>query len=257
MNTISINEQSFTAPQKWEEMDLYRLIDWTKIVQKQISRTDAFALAVITFYKLKPKLYFAMQPAQHVQLKDTLSFLAEENLLNKWLIPSVNVFPLKKYYGPEDYLSTSTIKEFRFCELFYHQYQKTKDAAFLDKLIGTLFRPKGKSEVDKREKLSRLNLARNAERLKSLSPVLKNAILFNYEGCRNAIFKAYPKVFKPSGKGEKSNTIPDLENIINVVAGGKFGNFAETEETLIYRFLDHLTNEITENEKRQTNATKR
>ncbi|MNK47607.1 hypothetical protein D3C87_664190 [compost metagenome] len=250
MNTISINDQPFTAPQNWSEMGQAELLKWVKIIHKQLSRTDAFALAVITFYKIKPRLYFKLEPAHHVQLKNTVAFLAEENLLNRWLIPSIKVSTFTRFYGPEDYLSSSTIKEFRFCELFYHNYARTKKTEFLDKLIATLFRPKGNCDVDDRDKLTRSIIAKNCRKVTKLAVHEKHAILFNYEGCRNAIFKAYPKIFKSNGTDAKSNETPDLENIINVVSGGKFGTFIQTEETLIYRFLDHLENEIEENQKR-------
>lgn len=248
MNNISINGQKYTAPSNWGEVQATHLLFWAKVLQKEIERTHAFALATMGFYKIKPSKYFKLTPAHHVQLKNTLSFLAEDNSLVNWLIETIKPLPWLKYYGPSARLSTSTIQEFRYAELYYLAYQKTKSEQLLDQLIATLYRKKGQSKLglDNRSQLTQATIINNAAKMARLPKATRQAILFNYEGCRNFIFKKYPTVFKAEVDAKKTNTLPDLEGIIKTVAGGKFGNYAQTEDTPIYILLDHLADEIEE-----------
>jgi hypothetical protein len=241
-----IASKRFESPDKWADMEAWHLLLWIKILAKDIERTDAFALATMLFYKIKRSLYFQLQPAQHVQLKNTLAFLAESNGLNRWLIQTIKPLPWLRFIGPQNRLSTSTIQEFRLAEKYYLLYQASQNENYIDLLIATLYRPKGLSEEqrDYRIQLTELLVDKNGQKMRRLSKTVRAAIVFNYEGCRNFIFAKYPTIFKPSAGGKKSTTIPDLEGLIKTVAGGKFGTFKETNDTGLYLFLDHLADEI-------------
>lgn len=246
MNTITIIDKNYTSPSKWNEMQAWHLIIWVKILAKNIERTDAFSLATILFYKINKALYFKLEPAHHVQLKDTISFLAERNELTTWLIKFVKPLPWLKYVGPSNKLATSTIQEFRLAENFYMFYQKTKNEDFLDLLIATLYRKKGESNLkaDYRMQLSELLIDQHGKQMRRLSKPVRAAILFNYEGCRNYVFAKYPTIFKVGKSDDKQKKMPDLENLITTVAGGKFGVYKDTKDTSLYLFLDHLAEEI-------------
>jgi len=246
MNTIHLNSKKHECPDKWAELEQWHLMVWIKIITQDIQRTDAFALAAMLFYRIKKQDFFKLSAAQLVQLKNTLAFLAEGNKLFKWVIPFVNPFLWFRYYGPSDRLASSTIQEFRFAELYYLAYQKTKEEKYIDQLIATLYRKKGANnlKLDNRIQVSQVLINNNAGKMKKLNPVLRSAIIFNYEGCRQYIFHKYPTIFKTTGSENKSNKLPDLEGIIKTVAGGKFGTFKETEDTALYIFLDHLADEI-------------
>lgn len=250
MNTITIGQKQHECPSSWAEMKPWHLLLWVKILAKDIERTHAFALAVIGLYKIKPRTYFKMVPAQHVQLKNTLAFLAEENGLVRWLINYIKPYPWQKLYGPSDRLSTSTIQEFRYCERYYLAYERTGDQKYVDQLLACLYRPKGKSNLslDVRQQLTQVLIIEHAAKMKRLSASVRAAIVFNYEGCRKYIFKKYPSIFK-TGTSKPSNELPDLEDIIKTVAGGKFGAHTATADTEIYLFLNHLADEIAHAEK--------
>jgi len=246
-NSITLGTKQYQCPAKWEEMESYHLLVWMRIIVKEIDRTHAFALAVMLFYRIPKTVFFRITAAQLVQLKNTLGFLAEGNKLVKWIIPYVKpYFWKKKYYGPSDRLASSSIQEFRYAEMYYLAFQKTKEDRFLDQLIATLYRRKGSNtlKLDCREQISQLLINTNAANMQKLDKALRMAIVFNYEGCRRYIFEKYPTVFKTSSTESTSNTLPDLEGIIKTVAGGKFGTFRETEGTALYIFLNHLADEI-------------
>lgn len=253
MNTIALNDRQYTCPSTWAEMQSKHLLIWAQIINKDLTTPDAFGLATMLFYGIDPKVYFALSSAQQVQLIDTLHFLAEPNGLNNWLIETVKPRPWLTYYGPSARLATSTIQEFRFAEIYYTAYQRDKKPEYLDQLIATLYRRKGNNnlKLDCRTQLSQLLINNQAGKMKHLSPALRNAIVFNYEGCRAYIFKKYANIFKASTSKTTSNELPDLEGIIKTVAGGKFGNYLQTEDTALYIFLNHLSDEIDNAEKQK------
>lgn len=245
MNKISIGNLHYTAPSKWEEMTADQLKIWVEILSKNIEVTHALSFACIHLYKIPYKLWQSLIPAYHVQIKETLKFLTKSNQLTNWLITSFKI-GLTTYYGPANKLSSITIEEFRHAEVYYLAYMKTKRPELLDSLISVLFRQKGKSEaeLDNRIQFSPLIVQTNTAKMSGLHKLKKEAILFNYAGCRNFIFKKYPTIFKISKKEQSAGGIPDLINLISVVAGGKFGTQRETERTPLYNFLDHLEREI-------------
>ncbi len=249
MNTITLSETVYTAPSKWNELTIDQLIIWMRICAKNIEGDDALRLAVFGFYKLPKKDFFKLTKVQGIQLSFTLRFLLEEKQqLNNWIIPFIRPNFYSKYYGPANRLTTSTIKEYRYTELLYNAYMAKKDPRLLDRLIGALYREPSGSENDIRIGLSDLGVSKRARVIRELSPTLKAAILFNYEGCRNYLSARYPTIFI-SGKKDNKTGLPDLQGMIRNIAGGKFGNFVETEQTGLYMFLDHLKDELAENAK--------
>lgn len=246
MNKIIINNKAHECPDKWSEIQPWQLLIWMKIISKKMAATHAFALAAMLFYQIKKKTFFKLNAAQQVQLKNTLAFLAEGNKLLRWIIPIVKPYFWLKYYGPSDRLATSTIQEFRFAESYYLAFQKTQDQRYVDQLIASLYRKKGANnlKLDFRIQISQVLINANAGKMNRLDKATRSAIVFNYEGCREYIFSKYPGIFRKSPMQAKTNALPDLEEIIKTVAGGKFGTFRETEDTALYIFLDHLADEI-------------
>ena len=249
MNLINIGSNKYTGPANWNDITREQLIAWIKICAKSIGGENALKLAMMVFYKIPPKVFFRLNSAQQIQLIDVLTFLGTGNHLVKWLIPKIKVSYMT-LLGPVDRLTNSSIKEFRFSELYYNAYLVSKDPRALDMLITTLYRPTGKQHPDNdlRIPVTEIDIQLRAKYVSGLDPVLRGAILFNYEGCRSFIFTRYPTVFKPGGTSV-SKDLPDLEGLIKTVAGGKFGPFKETETTPLYLFLDHLSDEIEQAEK--------
>lgn len=244
MNSITIDNISYTAPSSWNEVDMDQLMTWQKICRKKLSGESALRLATICFYRIKPKLFFRLNPAQQIQLIDTLTFLGESNSLTNWIVPDLKIW-FRKYSGPANRLTSSTVKEFRRLEIYYAIYQQKKDEKVLDMLIATLYREKGESDTDDdpRIALTGTGILNRAKRMSGLSQPLRKAILFNYSGCREFILKKYPTIFPPKSPS-KNNGVPDIVGLMKTVAGGKFGSFSETVNTPLYLFLDHLADEI-------------
>ena len=251
MNQISLNGKAYTGPSTWAEMTQQQLVIWNRILAKEITLDDAIKLCIVAFYNIPKRTFFKLNPVQRFALGQTLMFLHDGNRLVKWVTPTLRI-RFKKFYGPESRLSTSTIKEFRSTEFYYNAYRRSLDEKYLDMLIAALYRPKDKAPAgnDIREMFTDIKVRSNAGMMSKINPDTRQLILFNYEGCRAFVAKKYPEIFK-TGTAE-SNAIPDLEPLINIVAGGKFGTFRETESTGLYQFLDHLKGEIEDAEKKKS-----
>ncbi|WP_316780371.1 hypothetical protein [Pedobacter antarcticus] len=251
MNIIQIERVEYRAPASWNELTAEQLITWMKICAKSnVNEENALRLAAISFYKIPEKIFFLLNRAQQIQLVHTLTFLFDQTpAISSWLIPTLNLSVINKLFGPQNRLSSSTIKEFKYCELLHSAYQINKDPQILDRLIAVLFRQKAPHDGnDLRTDLNEVGISKRAAQVKKLCSFRKAAILFNYQGCRNYLTKRYPTIFLP-GKAGAAPTLSDLSGMIKDIAGGKFGNYEQTEKTGLYVFLDHLRDELAENKK--------
>jgi len=252
MHKITLGKKDYSAPSSWNELTGEQLITWMKICAKDIKEKDALRLATICFYNINQKDFFKLNGAQEIQLLDTLTFLFDPKpKLNNWVIPVIKTLYFKKYHGPAGRFSNITIKEFRYTELLYNAYLVKQEPELLNRLIAALYRPKGKTSTDNdvRIALTDLGVSARTESVNKLSSEVKDAIVFNYEGCRNYVITRYPTIFPKSDKSQKG--LSDLIVQIKEIAGGKFGNFVETERTGLYLFLDHVRDEMAENAKKK------
>lgn len=251
MHKIHIGEVLMEAPSAWHELTADQLIMWIKICAKNISKEKALMFASSVFLSLPKREYFKLNAAQQIQLADEFKYLLD-NHAYAWLLPEIKVGRLRKFRGPNDHLHTSTIEEFNAAEQYYYEYCRTRNDAFLDMLIAVLYRPVSigwpwskNNGKDTRKIFLEVDVIRNAPKMRKLDQHLRAAILFNYEGCRRHVISRYPTVFI-QGDGTTEAKLPDLSPLISTVAGGKFGTFQQTEQTNVYRFLDHLEREIEE-----------
>jgi hypothetical protein len=259
MNTITLGEIEKHAPAAWSELTDEQLLIWVKICAKNVEPEQALLFVSSAFYGIPKRLFFKLNAAQMIALADDFKFLLINNLY-AWLIPEIKVGWRKKFHGPADRFSTSSIAEFRTCESYYHAYKHTGKEYHLDLLIASLYRPLATGPLSKllgdknngkdgRKLFSEVDVVRHAHRMRKLDKHLRAAILFNYEGCRSFVVKRYPTVFITSD-GEASNRLPEINPLIKTIAGGKFGTYKETENTDLYLFLDHLRDEIEESNKK-------
>lgn len=250
MNQIQINypngtAESYTAPSSWDELTPRELKIWASICLHPISLIDAKKILAQFFYRISAKTKKHLKTMQLLQIGDTLDFLFDKNNLTKWIIPRFR-HRFRRYYGPEDAFANLTIAEYRRTELYYQSYVHTQDNEWLIKLTATLYRPKRKGTItdDIREELTEHGVFKRSKRFKKLKPYLLQACLYNYEGCRNHLIEKFASAFKKSESSEQSKKLFDLEEVIEALAGDKFGSFNETEKTNLHRFFRYVVTTI-------------
>ena len=245
MNAIEISYQGktvrYNTPANWNELSKHQLLAWAKICLSKIDLNSAKKRAVQHVCGLRRGIVQRINLGQILQIADTIGFLGQKNMLNKWVIRSF-WRGICKYHGPADALANLTIAEYRMTEVYYQLFVQTGDKKHLLALVATLYRPKRKGVIkdDIRADLTENGVQIREKRFKKLPGHVVEAILLNYEGCRNSIISQYAAVFKPTIRGEAKNKINDLEDIIEALAGDKFGTFSETEQTNLNRFFRHL-----------------
>lgn len=251
MHSIIFNKLKYTAPSKWDEISADQLVAFAAVTLKKMKLRWAIVVLVKVMYNIPLKEYFKIKDFQRAQIGPTIAWLFEGNKLSKWVITSFWLpekwYSLKKtkVYGPGNKLANVTIKEFRYLELYYNAYNLTKKVRYLDQLIATLYRPASSAtpDTDIRINIAEMDINRRAEKMARLPTKFKQAILLNYEGCRAFVIGKYPLVFKPGG-AEGKKGIYDYDDMIQAVAGGKYGTYKDTSLTLIFPFFEHMSRQI-------------
>lgn len=264
MNHLQIFDErgkkhSFTGPAKWSELTEQQLLAWAGLCLKKLPFDHMVKAAFILLYRIPPKLFFRVPGSQIIQIAGRLEFLWKENKLTSWLIKEIQ-FRGTKYYGPANSLSNITIAEYRITEIYYQAYLRTKDKHYLYLLLATLYRPKRKGIInsDIREDIREYEINRRADKFKGvqigsirvfgIKTKYLQAVLLNYEGCRNYITSTFPTVFTRRSNNEirptNSERLFDFEEVIDTVAGGAFGDAEKTGNTNLFRFLKYLSKQI-------------
>lgn len=251
--TYKNKHRTFSAPGTWDELTKQQLLKWSGVLRMELSKAEALTLAAYMFYKLPSGLMDKFTENESYELRKTMSFLVQNNL-TKNVIGYISILGFK-FHGPANRLGNLSIAEYRRTELYYDLYLKTQQKQFLYLLAATLFRPSGNSsDNDIRNNLTEKGISKRAKFFSwSLHPNALMAIKLFYEGCRNYIVKAHPKIYPKTINNNaiiktKSSTVMDLEDHILAYSGGKLGNFNETSETNLYVFLKHMTHRIEEYE---------
>lgn len=229
-------------PSSWDELNRRQLLKWSRLSLQEMTPLMAkvdFANQACRFSKNTQKY---LRGSQLVDIAHSMFFLNSTPTMSRWLVPSFRLFCCR-YYGPGDNLSRMTIAEFRLAELCFQQYLVTSKKAFLVALVATIYRPKSKADLanDIRRPLGKNSLSKREKRFKHLSPTLLQAILLNYEGCRSFIQRKYAAVFKQT-KTVQKQSVQDLQDLIERMAGEKLGAIQQVEQTDIHQFFRHLVN---------------
>ncbi|TXI14809.1 MAG: hypothetical protein E6Q66_04635 [Pedobacter sp.] len=233
-------------PASWEEMNRVQLLQWSRISLQKMEVLQA----KISFVKRASRFSKATQrhlrKTQLVAIAHQLKFLNTSPIMSRWVVPSFRHF-FRRYYGPGDALSYMTIGEFRITELCFQQYLKTGKKQFLVALAAAMYRPKNRQDLalDIRRPLGKCSTEKREKRFKYLSPMMLQAILLNYEGCRAFIQRKYAPAFKQTKVG-KEQPVQDLQELIETMAGEKLGPIHQVEQTNIHRFFRHLVGIIQE-----------
>ncbi len=249
MNTIGLDKYHVQVASTWNELTKRNLLFFATIFPIEKSQVREIKIRLILNLlnvrrnlRLQWKL-FRCDDEQIYALSELTNFLFEGNELTKWLIPSVRI-GWKTYYGPSDNLINVSLIEFSKADTYYLKYLKTKDEAWLNKMIAVLYRPKKVPYRPKaidfdgeiRQQYNGEHVAAREKKFTRLPIPTKKAILINYQGVRNNLEKCYPHVFRTRKKGKNLGWAP----IILELAGDKFGNEERTAHSRLHTILIYM-----------------
>jgi len=183
-----------------------------------------------------------------------MQWLFEANTLTEQLIPKH-----RGYYGPAKEFENLTIAEFHYCELCYARIVEENDESAIDELVACLYR-KAKKNYDKvlnsdgdiREAYNGNEVAHRVKKVKHWPMRVKLAILFFYDGCREAMKNVYDEVF---AAGNNESAGGGMFGVIRGIAGTKYGDFEKVEQLNVHTIFMEIEEILRENEeiKRQYN----
>lgn len=242
MNTVSLTihgkAHQLSAPSCWNEVTPFQLKAWILAIHADMPESEKLRLAVPIFYSIKPAVYKLIPEHYLVQFAPKLRFLFEGNYLDEWVFKKIKPTAMRVYYAPDDKLSNITAYEFfAYCERLYWQYKANPHPDVLNALVAVLYREKRKGAIhnDVRCELTDAGVSKRAAIIAKVPLHIRQAILFNYEGCRNFVTELHKKAF--SGKGGQSKKRGD---VTLALAGGPLGDLHQTRQSNLYDFLLHM-----------------
>ncbi len=203
-------------------------------------------------------------------------YAAKLNLTeNPWPVlaapPKTKNQKTRLYYGPANGLENVTIYEMGMAFSHFESYLNSGDITKAYFLIAILYRP-GRPETiqeiesgwggDRRQRLRGYEsmIEKRIDLVKTLPPLVLRVLVFWFAGCRHAIVKAYPKVFKEAGEGGKQGANYGWSRIFLAVAeAGPMGALGEVSDQHYSNVLEYLSMKSDEAEeaKRQADEAKR
>lgn len=164
------------------------------------------------------------------------------------------------YYGPKDGLANLTLYELSYAFGTYEQYVATRDVSHANTLVGILYRPSRSETVeernsawhgDRRQPIRRYEdkVAERAKLAATLPALTRRLIVFWFAGCREAIVKQYPKVFKKAGDGEAGHGYGWGGLLLRLAESGTFGALDQTADQHFSNALTYLS--MKEDERRE------
>lgn len=240
---------SITLPQSWDEIPHKTLkkIIWLLSTLKPSRKQDVLlflALQNTKFWQFK-KIRNAFKVLKLVpisEIKKHYNFLFKDIELKKFL-PYLKINHTK-YYAPGKRLHNITIEEFAICEDLFFGYYTTNNLDYIKMLAAVLYRPKIKGV---KAPFNNNNLQENAKKFNDIPVKKLLTIAFSYKGSTLFIQGLYKNVFRKTPPTTKTTKTakpqkPAFKKTILEIAGGKFGNLKETNQTNVHDFLTELNN---------------
>ncbi|WP_421801768.1 hypothetical protein [Flagellimonas sp.] len=148
------------------------------------------------------------------------------------------------YHAPDTRLRNITIGEFSFADAAFYQWTNTNNPIWLDVLCASLYREKSEthSDIDIRKTFIKQAVDSRADSFGKLSLKKKLGIAKTYEGCRNHISSAFPRIFpKPIKIEGQEPPIPKKyisfgKIILNKIEGDP-SKLESSNNTNMYDFL--------------------
>lgn len=167
--------------------------------------------------------------------------------LEKQILPVIKVNG-RKYYGPDNAMSNSTLDEFISAMVYFNHWQSTGNIKHLNSLIACLYRPasKNKTPGDIRRPFDDNLTDLYSSKLSTLHPNYKKAIEYYFIGTYGRLQKLFPYVF-PENKYEtqgKSDLFFDFMDMVNILSKNDVTKNRNVRQELLYEVLHTFNNII-------------
>lgn len=246
MIIVELNKKWYNIPTTWNELTGKQLVKLLSI----FNGSHTLLVAQVQLFKILTGIrWFKLWWLGPLEIEDKLylvDWVLQHNTLTKNLLPV-----LRGYHGPADNLSNLQVCEFIFTEQYYQQFKEEGNQQHLNMLLAILYRPakpgynKHRNEDgDIREVYNDNITPLYARKVARWPSMVKEAILFWYEGCRTNLVNNNPDVFGGTG-GEVAKY--GLWSVMRGVAEKAIhGNINQVEKMYVHVFMMELNELVAE-----------
>jgi len=223
------------SPETWDELTRIQVESVAKVISMDVPLETQKTILFSELSNIPMRVFSMLNEFQILSLYDCVDvFLGEPHLTkNHW--PKV-----KGLVGPSDFFGNLIVDEFIEAEDYYFDYMeearerypdREKMESLLDLLIATLWREKDKMKDarshnftgDWRVPFSSYHVKNRAKKVEKISPAIRQAIFYYYEGSRRAMVDLNDALF---GESDGSKESADKETWIKMLGhlpNDKFG----------------------------------
>jgi len=292
MHQLTINNVTYKVPSSWNELTQEQVLSLVDMYNKKynLAEISVKLLMIITGIKVvfvqkyqASGEVFHFRHGKHNYIIDVrdiiyaaskLDFLFRteeikgqkvyslDSKLNVNLLPEIRfgLFFKKTWHGPADTLTNILFAEFIHAETAFDKLGATLNEKYLDRLIGILYRPEGRMQIDSprgdiREPFNDFLIDKHTKIAARIPENIKIAILLYYTGSRYAITKIFPEIF--SGKGSKEDTFKSYMNLVEVLAGYDVTKKDSVRSAYLFDVLLTLNQSILRDKEREKILKKR
>jgi len=156
------------------------------------------------------------------------------------------------FHAPADELANVSFLEFAFADAYFVAYCQTREAQWLDQLLGTLYRPEraryrphaADYAGDRRAPFNENLIEQHAVRLARLPEATKLLVFTWYRGCRHALEQRFPRVFTPATEATAAAHPDGWAFVLREMSGQAFGAFAETGRQPAHQILAKMHDDL-------------
>lgn len=236
-------------PESFNELNEWQLKGICALMHKNLKETD-FRFRAARYVLSLSAVRFAFTDLRLVQsVMEQIGWLDNKNTLTRQIIPVYrkNLFS-KRLVAAESSFSNFIMQEWNACEVYYARIISAKNNRHLmenlDKLTAVIYREPKKNynrikdeDGDLRAPFNANTVPYRAKKYIKHWPLsVKHAALMWFDGCREALHKAYP-VFDSGGE---PSTDPRLFKLVRALSGTKYGSFKEVEMLNVHIVMSEL-----------------
>lgn len=245
-------EKQLVLPSEWNELSKKQLIALADIKHNEKDAVEQLIKALHILTGMGAIRFMFLPKDVIVNASEHIKWVFEENTLTTQLIPYHGDF-----YGPDSHFDNLQMHEFNHAEMAYQELISTKEPEYLDRLVAILYRQAKPDydhdrnpDADHRIPFKYGDITWHMGLVSRWPEKVKLAILLWYDGCRMELIDSYPLIFNKSEANDQ-NLYQGLFTLMHSVAGEKYGNFDQVENSFVHKILMALNIMIEEVEQQK------
>lgn len=172
-------------PQNWGEIHAEHLLAIVSLGRTQISEHQFLS----SLSGIKTRILKRMDNYQIFKITELLEFISDRNPHHEFIIRKLPTSDRSKLCAPSPKLKGVTFGQFIFADTYFANYQESQKEDDLNKCIASLY-------LVKNEKFEERLIQQRFEPIGKLDPIIRQAIVLNYQLIHEWLALAYPLIFQ-------------------------------------------------------------